>query len=284
MAQCHEVMQKALARASTRTDDFNLGRCYLHARWAVMAEIGGESAEAGRQMAAAAALSADEFRLNYFALLIGVLYDQPPERHQEMERWVIEAYQRRLTVETVLSMAAVLKYFRRLPPKRRKWLPAEETLFGRLLTQAARLKWRPEQARPVVEFVFSAEKLRNASAESLVKAVLGRHPDDPWFRWFRFLIDYGTRLGVLGLPPRAEKELRAVRELAEKAGDSELIGVIRNLEKNLEVTQKLYQNLEDVFRGEDDDDDDDDFDDDDDEAFARPERKRPPRPQQLDLF
>ncbi|MGD8960119.1 MAG: hypothetical protein PVI27_09760, partial [Desulfobacteraceae bacterium] len=67
---------------------------------------------------------------------------------------------------------------------------------------------------------------------------------------------------------------RTVRELAEKAGDSELIGGIRNLEKNLEVTQKLYQNLEDVFRGEDDDD----------EAFAPPERKRPPRPRQLELF
>ncbi|HSM73998.1 MAG TPA: hypothetical protein VK852_05160 [Desulfobacterales bacterium] len=286
MAQCHEVMQKALARASTRTDDFNLGRCYLHARWAVMAEIGGESAEAGRQMAAAAALSADEFRLNYFALLIGVLYDQPPERHQEMERRVIEAYQRRLTVETVLSMAAVLKYFRRLPPKRRKWLPAEETLFGRLLTQAARLKWRPEQARPVVEFVFSAEKLPNASAEPLLKALLSRHPDDPWFRWFRFMRDYGTQPGLSHANPRVGKDLQAVRALAEKAGDTELIAQIRKVEKIIEAARRIFENFGKDFPGlgVTDEDQDDDYEDETDQEEPPPRRKLPPRPQQLDLF
>lgn len=286
MAQCHEVMQKALARASTRTDDFNLGRCYLHARWAVMADIGGDAAEAGRQMAAAAALSADEFRLNYFALLIGLLYDQSPERHQEMDRRVIEACQRGLTVETVLSMVAVLKYFRRLPPKRRKWLPAEETLLGRLLNKAAGLKWRPEQARPVVEFVFSAEKLRNASVEPLVKAVMGRHPDDPWFRWFRFMLDYGTQPGLSHANPRVGKDLQVVRALAEKAGDSELIAQIRKVEKIIEEARRIFESFGKEFPGLDitDDDEDDGYEDEEDEEEDPPRRKLPPPPRQLDLF
>jgi hypothetical protein len=237
-------------------------------------------------MAAAAALSADEFRLNYFALLIGLLYDQSPERHQEMERRVIEAFQRGLTVETILSMVAVLKYFRRLPPKRRKWLPAEETLLGRLLTKAAGLKWRPEQARPVVEFVFSAEKLRNASVEPLVKAVMGRHPDDPWFRWFRFMLDYGTQPGLSHANPRVVKDLQVVRALAEKAGDSELIAQIRKVEKIIEEARRIFESFGKEFPGLDitDDDEDDDYEGEEDEEEPPPRRKLPPPPRQLDLF
>jgi tetratricopeptide (TPR) repeat protein len=286
MAQCREVMQRALERASKRTDDFNLGRCYLHVRWAVMAEIGGDPAEAARQMAAAAALNADDFRLDYFALLMGVLYGQPPEGHEERQRRVIGAIERGLTVEKVLSMVAVLEYFRRLPPKRRKWLPAEETLFGRLLAMAARLEWLPEQARPVVAFVLSAEKPHLPWVEPLVKAVLGRHPDDPWFRWFRFVLDYGTHPGLSHANPRVGKDLQVVRALAEKAGDTELIAQIRKVEKIIEEARRIFESFGKDFPGLDitDDDEDDDYEDEEDEAEPPPRRKLPPPPRQLDLF
>jgi hypothetical protein len=284
MAQCREVMQKALERASKRTDDFNLGRCYLHVRWAVMAEIGGDLPEAERQMAAAAAMNADDFRLDYFALLIGVLYDQPPEGHEERERRVSGAIERGLTVEKILSMVAILEYFRRLPPKRRKWLPAEETLFGRLVAKAARLEWLPEQARPVVAFVLSAEKPHLPWAGPLVKAVLGRHPDDPWFRWFRFLLDYGTQPGLSHANPRVGKDLQVVRALAEKADDTELIAQIRKVEKFIEEARRIFERFGKDFPGLDitDDDEDDDFEDEEDEPSPR--RKLPPPPRQLDLF
>jgi len=188
----------------------------------------------------------------------------------------------------MLSMVAILEYFRRLPPKRRKWLPSEETLFGRLLAKTARLEWLPEQARPVVAFVLSAEKPHLPWAGPLVKAVLGRHPDDPWFRWFRFLLDYGTQPGLSHANPRVGKDLQVVRALAEKAGDTELIAQIRKVEKFIEEARRIFESFGKDFPGLDitDDDEDDDFEDeeDEDEDEPSPRRKLPPPPRQLDLF
>ncbi|MFO7495576.1 MAG: hypothetical protein R6X05_08095 [Desulfobacterales bacterium] len=288
MAQCQEVMQKALERGSPRTDDFNLGRCYLHVRWAVMADLGGDAAEAGRQMAAAGRLTEDVFRLHYFALLIGKLYDQPMEGRQESHRIVSRTLDGGLSVEMVLTLVDVLWYFRRLPPTRRRWLEGEEGRLKGLLVRAARLEWGREQARAIVDFALAGENHDPEYVRPFVKQVLRRHPDDPWFRWFRYLLDYGTHPVFGGTDSRARKELKAVLALAESAGESALAAEIRKVQKTSEFTNRALEEIdfEDFFEEED-------IDDEQPPGSPRrpgkaedapPKKKLAPRPRQLDLF
>ncbi len=303
------LLPGVIAVSDAHSDHFNLGRTYLYARWAAFEQLNGNDAEADRIWQQALAHQvAGEFKVHFLYWIVAQYYGVPTRHRQKSLAFIHKTLKGAADLDTATALADTLCYAQNLPEPI-EGLYEKIDQFEAYILRAAGMKMTRPQAKSILAYALCDDCDNPKIATRCVDNMLQRHPEDAFFRYYRFLAQY-HQTGFFQNISKQIRELETILQLAREQKEAQVVVAVQKMLTELETAKKHeimddpVMDLPDDFDDDLDDDLGDDFGDDFDEQALEaikdlfdtlkrsspknkktPKRKPEPKgPEQLELF
>ncbi|MFZ1986930.1 MAG: hypothetical protein WAU91_21135, partial [Desulfatitalea sp.] len=301
-----ELLPRVIDASDAHSDDFNLGRAYLYARWAALEQLNGENAAAeALWVQAMAHQPTGKVKLHYFYWIFARHYGVPLRSLKPSEELVRKSLKAPVDVAIAVDFVDTLLYVRRLPESS-MLLAGEISRIHRYITRAVEKEMTRPQAKTIMSYALSDCCESPDFAVACADNMLQCNPDDAYFRYYRYLFQQEDGW----FAPTLQKEigeLKAILRLAREQKESAVATQVQKRLKELEEADRFAQGSSPFGDMPDEMNDDVDEDEMDDElikalmngfipprrssstsrrskAKAGKKKSSPPGPEQLELF
>lgn len=274
--KARKLLPQVLEKADLQSDDFNLGRAYLYARWAAIERLLKDDGRAETLWEKTIAEhQGSELKLHLFFWVVAGAYGVNGRRLAESKAKFKKALKGRFNAQTAVDCIQTVMYTSRLADDGGTRSAAMD-LIERYLAGGVKKEMTRAQAEIIVSALMSDEFDRPDIAKKYVDEWLKRNRDDANFRYMRLLIE--TQSSPLRMiSDSTRKELETILQLAREQREPKVVAEAQKMLRALERMPSPEELLDNPFIDLDEDFDDD-FEDDDQEEYWD-ERRLPVEPQ-----
>lgn len=227
-----EFMGDAIALGERGLGNMNLGRPYLKTRLAIFEWIAGCEEEGNRLWADVIGKDNDDFRLSYFACLIGRMYGVREPYLTQLQTLITPIFQNP-TSANAAAYTDVIRYVRRIDPEK-SWLNEEFRRLNKYAAEAADNACTPREAEIIIRYAYEQASDGEKLFQKYIKKMLAQDRRHPLFLYYQYLSERSKHFR-----PHAKKDLRTLEDIltiAEERNDRLLINI---LNKEIHIIEEI---------------------------------------------